>query len=195
MDKRPGRRRLLKLMAAFAGLPLLPGKGLASGSPVVWHGQALGAPTTLVLNHENPTEAKRLLRGVVAEVARLEGIFSLFRPGSALNELNRAGALAAPPSEMVEVLELCRTFHRLGDGCFDPTIQPLWLLHARHFSVEDADPAGPSAVELKKSVIAGRLRKGAFRREQGCTRAARHGADAERYSSRLHYRPHRCPAA
>jgi len=152
MDKSPGRRRLLKLMAAFAGLPLLPGKGLASGSPVVWHGQALGAPTTLVLNHENPTEAKRLLRGVVAEVARLEGIFSLFRPGSALNELNRAGALAAPPSEMVEVLELCRTFHRLGDGCFDPTIQPLWLLHARHFSVEDADPAGPSAVELKKAL-------------------------------------------
>ena len=152
MDNKPGRRRFITLMAAFAGLPLLPDRGVASVSPVVWRGQALGAPATLVLNHQNPAEAERLLRRVVVEVARLESIFSLFRPESALSELNRTGALAAPPSEMVELLELCRSFHGLGDGRFDPTIQPLWLLHARHFSRDGADPAGPSARDLRKAL-------------------------------------------
>lgn len=152
MDNKPGRRRFITLMAAFAGLPLLPARGFASVSPVVWRGQALGAPATLVLNHQNPAEAERLLRRVVVEVARLESIFSLFRKESALSELNRTGALAAPPSEMVELLELCRTFHAVGEGRFDPTIQPLWLLHARHFSRDDADPAGPSAGDMKKAL-------------------------------------------
>ncbi|WP_421404578.1 FAD:protein FMN transferase [Agrobacterium fabrum] len=151
-NNRPGRRRFIKLMAAFAGLPLLPGKGAAGESPVIWRGQALGAPATLVLNHESRVDAERLLRRVVAEVARLEDIFSLFHDGSALAELNRTGVLAVPPPEMVELLELCRRFHELAEGAFDPTIQPLWLLHARHFSRDGADPAGPSATEMCKAL-------------------------------------------
>lgn len=149
---RPGRRRFITLMAAFAGLPLLPGKGVAGASTVIWRGQALGAPATLVLNHENRAEAERLLRRVMAEVSRLEDIFSPFREGSALAELNRTGVLAAPPSEMVELLDLCRRFHGLAEGAFDPTIQPLWLLHARHFSRDGADPAGPSARDMRKAL-------------------------------------------
>lgn len=151
-DNRHGRRRFITLMAAFAGLPLLPGRGLAGESPVIWRGQALGAPVTLVLNHESRAEAERLLRRVVAEVSRLEDIFSLFREGSALAELNRTGVLAAPPCEIVELLALCRRFHWLAAGAFDPTIQPLWLLHARHFSRDGADPAGPSATDMRKAL-------------------------------------------
>lgn len=157
MDNAPvykgmGRRRFITLMAAFAELPLLPATGFAAFSPVTWHGQALGAPATLVLNHENRAEGEALLRRVVAEVARLEGIFSLFRDGSSLGELNRTGALVAPPGELVELLEMCRTFHTLGEGRFDPTIQPLWLLHARHFAAEGADPAGPSQQQIEKAL-------------------------------------------
>lgn len=39
-----------------------------------------------------------------------------------------------------------------AEGAFDPTIQPLWLLHARHFSRDGADPAGPSARDMRKAL-------------------------------------------
>src|SRR5690606_7928576 len=99
------RRRQISICAAACGLPLL---GLASTShagvePVIWKGQALGAPATLILNHPDRNKAQQLIQRVVLEVQRLEAIFSLYRKDSALNELNRFGALAMPPEELVAV--------------------------------------------------------------------------------------------
>lgn len=144
------RRRTICIMAAAAGLPLIP---FASGAeaaiePVVWQGHALGAPATLILNIDDKVLAARLINRVVAEVARLESIFSLYKDGSALRELNRVGALVAPPFEMVALLEACRSAWDASGGAFDPTIQPLWMLYARHFSSPDAEPAGPESQEL-----------------------------------------------
>lgn len=153
MDKPVGRRRFITIMAAFAGLPLLRGTGRAAlpAEPVVWHGQALGAPATLVLNHEDPAQARALITRVVAEVRRLEDIFSLYREGSALSQLNRLGALAAPPTELVELLEISGHFHALTGGRFEPAVQPLWALYARHFARPDADPAGPPEGKVREA--------------------------------------------
>jgi thiamine biosynthesis lipoprotein len=143
------RRRAIAIFAAAAGLPLLRTADAALPA-TVWTGQALGAPATLILNHENPVEAARLIELVVAEVSRLETVFSLSRNDSALTELNRTGALAAPSSDLVSLLETSRGFWELTGGAFDPTVQPLWSLFYKHFSAPDADPAGPakSAVDL-----------------------------------------------
>ncbi len=149
------RRRAIAVFASVAGLPLLRSLAYAeraASDPVIWHGQALGAPATLVLNHPDRTFAERLVREVVAEVARLEDIFSLYRAGSSLNELNRAGALAAPPPELVDLLARCDQCWQATDGAFDPTIQPLWALHARHFAQVDAAPEGPSGDALRKAL-------------------------------------------
>ncbi|MCF1449329.1 FAD:protein FMN transferase [Agrobacterium vitis] len=148
------RRRAICIMAAAAGLPLLglAGTARATVQPVVWTGQALGAPATLILNIEDRDKAARLIRRVVVEVSRLEDVFSLYRSHSALSELNRAGALAAPPTDLVALLETSRTFHETSDGLFDPTIQPLFTLYARHFSAGQADPAGPPAPQLQATL-------------------------------------------
>ena len=148
------RRRALCIMAAAAGLPLLglTGMAKAAAQPVVWTGQALGAPATLILNIEDREKAARLVRQIVAEVSRLEDVFSLYRSGSALSQLNRVGALAAPPSDLVALLDTSRTFHEASGGLFDPTIQPLFRLYARHFSAPAADPAGPSAPDLQAAL-------------------------------------------
>ncbi|MGV8939622.1 MAG: FAD:protein FMN transferase [Allorhizobium sp.] len=148
------RRRAICIMAAAAGLPLLglSGSARAELPPVVWTGQALGAPATLILNIEDRDKAARLLRQVVAEVSRLEDVFSLYRSHSALSQLNRAGALAAPPTDLVALLETSQTFHETSGGLFDPTIQPLFELYARHFSAPRADPAGPRAPELRAAL-------------------------------------------
>ncbi|GHD07581.1 FAD:protein FMN transferase [Tianweitania populi] len=146
MARTISRRRAISIMAAAAGVPLLGTLGAARASfpPVIWHGQALGAPATLILNHPDKAKAETLLRRVVAEVERLEGIFSLYRPSSALCELNRLGALPTPPQELVQVLNACRAAWQTTNGAFDPTIQPLWTLYAQHFSRPDAKPTGPS---------------------------------------------------
>lgn len=141
------RRRALGLVAAVAGLPLVLRATRATAEVVTWHGRALGAPATLILHHPDRPAAERLIAGCAAELARLEGVLSLYRRDSALSELNRTGALAAPPPELVAILEDCRHFHALTEGTFDPTVQPLWRLYAEHFQ-EDGAAAGPSPAAI-----------------------------------------------
>jgi len=145
------RRRAIAIFAAVAGLPLLR-RAEASPHAVTWKGQALGAPATLILHHEDKAKAAQLINRVVAEVSRLETVFSLYTGESALCELNRVGALVAPPEDMASLLHACRTFWQSTDGAFDPTIQPLWLLYRDHFSVANADPSGPSPAEITQTL-------------------------------------------
>lgn len=148
------RRRAICIMAAIAGVPLLGlgGRAGATVPAITWKGRALGAPATLVLHHEDGTEAARLIDRVIAEISRLEMVFSLHRADSALSELNRAGAIAAPPADLVTLLERCRRVWKMTDGSFDPTVQPLWTLYARHFAATDADPSGPSDDEKRRAL-------------------------------------------
>jgi thiamine biosynthesis lipoprotein len=147
MAKTCTRRRAIAIFAAAAGLPLLTGAKSAE-RPVSWTGQALGAPATLILNHEDEAAARRLIERVVAEVARLESVFSLYRQDSALAELNRIGVLVAPPAELVSLLQASRGFWEMTGGAFDPSVQPLWALYRNHFGMPDADAAGPSRGDI-----------------------------------------------
>lgn len=148
------RRRALGLLAAAAGLPLALRATRATAAVVTWHGRALGAPTTLILHHPDRAAAERLLTACAAELSRLEAIFSLYRADSALSELNRVGALASPPPELVAILEDCRRYHAATASVFDPTIQPLWRLYASHFAAGGASEGPPPAAlaEARASV-------------------------------------------
>lgn len=154
MAKAITRRRAICIVAAAVGLPLVRSVGLAKQGmePIVWQGQALGAPATLILNHDDPAVARQLVNRVVAEASQLEAIFSLYRSDSVVSELNRAGAIAAPPLDLIALLEKSRTNWETSGGAFDPTIQPLWALYARHFSKDGADPAGPPQHELEAAL-------------------------------------------
>jgi len=127
MTPRPTRRRFLTIAAAAAALP---GAALSTTPAFRWRGTALGAEASLTLVGVDGAHAERLARGIEAEILRLEDIFSLYRPGSALSRLNRDGGLEMPPPELVELLGLCGAIHDATGGAFDPTVQPLWTLHA-----------------------------------------------------------------
>ena len=145
------RRRFIRISGAAAGLGLLP--NWAASSPVAaelvsWRGVALGAAASMQLHHDDPAAARVLIARVVAEVDRLESIFSLYRSDSTLSELNRRGVLVAPPPEFVELLAECDRYWRLSRGAFDPTVQPLWACYAAHFSLGSTSlPPAPKAVE------------------------------------------------
>ena len=77
------RRRFITIAAATAGLPLMvPCRPTSSqmSSLRIWSGVALGADATLQIHHPEPAAADRLIKRSLAEVARLERVFSLYRP-------------------------------------------------------------------------------------------------------------------
>ena len=112
--------------------------------PIIWRGQAMGAPAKIILYHPDRSTAERLLRESAQEAERLENIFSLYRSDSELTKLNRNGALASPSPDLVEVLRICHECWQASDGLFDPTVQPLWNCLKKHFSQEHPSPDGPS---------------------------------------------------
>lgn len=147
------RRRALRILAASAtlgGLAPLRGDRAARPAPPVqeWRGAALGAGARLLLRHAHPAAARAALGAVVSEISRLEEEFSLFRPWSALSRLNRDGRLERPSLDMRRLLAEAQRLGDLTGGAFDVTVQPLWLLHARH-----ADDPPPAALDTARTLV------------------------------------------
>jgi thiamine biosynthesis lipoprotein len=149
------RRRFLSITAAAFGCGVA---GLASGAPAApvsfWKGTVFGAPGSLTLVHPDRDRARALIAECVREIARLENIFSLYRAHSSISELNRAGELRHPPHELVELMSFALALARDTGGAFDPTVQPLYRLYARHFSLPHAAPGGPSRGEIERALRA-----------------------------------------
>ena len=140
------RRRFIAIAAA---MPVLPLRSLAGAMPsLIWRGVALGAEASLTIEHEDEREGRAAIDAALAEVARLEAIFSLHRPDSALSRLNETGSLDAAPSDLRTLLAQALQLAKVTGGAFDPTIQPLWALYANHFANEGADPAGPDQAAI-----------------------------------------------
>ena len=115
------RRRFLALSAAALATP-------AQGQ-TRWQGRAFGADCTLTLS--GPTrQAEAALATLPALIEAIEADFSLHRP-SALNALNATGHLADPSPSFRALMDLAEAIHRLTDGAFDPTVQPLWQATAK----------------------------------------------------------------
>lgn len=131
----PTRRRFLTICAGLPALALA--KPALARLPV--RGQALGAQVTLHLDHP---QAERLGALALRELSRLERIFSLYQPDSALSVLNRTGVLEASPPELLDCLATCGAVHHASGGRFDPTVQPLWATLAEaHATGKTPDPA------------------------------------------------------
>lgn len=149
------RRRILQVAAGAAAWPVATNSALSGWEgPVryVWRGYALGAAAVLTLYVDDRDWAAGLLDRVVREIRRLESIFSLYQPDSALSVLNRIGRLDAPPSDLIRLLAEAQGYSEASEGAFDATVQPLWILYTAHFARPGADPNGPSPNELERAL-------------------------------------------
>lgn len=127
------RRRFLTIAAAAAAA------APARAAPLhQWRGTALGADASITLAHP---QAESIVQRALAEITRLERVFSLHDQRSALVRLNTQGGLDNPPFELLECLTLCGRVHVATDGLFDPTIQPLWATYAEHHAIGRAPTA------------------------------------------------------
>ena len=154
------RRRffaIAALTAAGATAPFLlnrnrPAPLPTTGEPVIWKGIALGSGAELRLFGVDRKEAEILVNKVLAEVARLEKIFSLYREDSLINRLNKEGRLNNPPPDFLALLSICRDIHALTDGAFDPTVQVLWNLYADHFRHNPRAETPPSEPDIRRTL-------------------------------------------
>ncbi|MBT6274059.1 MAG: FAD:protein FMN transferase, partial [Chromatiales bacterium] len=116
---------------------------LATAPLYWWRGSALHVPATILIHGRDAKRGDQLAPVWEAELRRLDQIFSLCRPASAICLLNRDGGLRNPPPEMVELLSICANIHPLTDGFFDPSVQPVWNLYAHHFRRSPGSARGP----------------------------------------------------
>ncbi len=141
------RRRFLALTAAAASLA-----GQA-GARTVWQGRAFGADCRLDL--QGPEDSAALvLNGLPKLIESIEAEFSLHRDSS-LTRLNSTGSLTDPSPAFRALVALSDAVHRLTDGAFDPSVQPLWQALATGQS-----PTGPVGWHLVGQGAAITLRPG-----------------------------------
>jgi thiamine biosynthesis lipoprotein len=132
----PTRRRVIRIAAAVAGLPLMIAAVRATAPRpqlVRWEGRVLDDEAELSLWHPDTALSRRAIRKVTAEVARYERIFSLYAANSEIARLNADGELRNPSPELRAVIEESQRFGVLTGGAFDISVQPLWRLYEAHF--------------------------------------------------------------
>ncbi len=143
----PHRRHVLKqivrvaaggALAGLVGLPPVLASSARAGRLYRWSGIALGGTAHLWVEAADRIRAGELIRLALAEKARLERIFSLYRPDSALTRFNAQGLLKNPPPEFVELLSLARKLWEASCGAFDPTVQPLYEVYVRNDGMPSA---------------------------------------------------------
>lgn len=132
------RRRALGIFAVAASLPVGTGFGWLASEPGVqiyqWRGRALGVEAGMQFLHYSRAAVAKAVAASVAEIYRLEAIFSLYRDESELVRLNRDGRLDRASPELIAVLAEARRISEISNGAFDITVQPLWALHRRHYA-------------------------------------------------------------
>lgn len=115
-------------MAVFLSCILLN----ACSSPPLQHLQGFAQGTTYHITWWNnstlpPMSIAQIVNG---EFARLDKLLSTYRDDSELQEFNRKQTVAVEPvsPEIVHLLGIAKEIHTLSDGCYDPTIKPLFDL-------------------------------------------------------------------
>lgn len=149
----PTRRRAITIFAATAaGLCL--GATARARPDYEWRGTAMGSYARIVFSGADPALAQKAAAAVEAEIERLEGALSLFRPQSEICRLNWDGRLAHPSADFRRCLSLALAVAEATNGLFDPTVQAFWETYADWF-VRDgrADPVPAEMLDKARAQV------------------------------------------
>ena len=84
----------------------------------------MGTSVTVMIWHEgNPDGAKAALESAFAEIERIDGLFSSYRPDSEISRINQAAGDRPIPvcAEVLRTLAFGERIARMTQGAFDPT--------------------------------------------------------------------------
>ena len=86
----------------------------------------MGTTMSIRVGHADAALAERALDAARDTVRHVEDQMSLYRPDSAICQLNRTGVLRNPHPDLVGVLKMAQAVSARSHGAFDVTVQPLW---------------------------------------------------------------------
>jgi len=120
-------------LQASLGLGCLVNLPSFSASRLSWQTctfNGLGTTLSIRAAHQDAERLTAALQAAREVMAHIEDQMSLFRSASAINQLNRKGALIGPDPSLVRLLRMSRDISEKSHGAFDVTVQPLWALYA-----------------------------------------------------------------
>ncbi|MEL6982075.1 MAG: FAD:protein FMN transferase [Actinomycetota bacterium] len=83
----------------------------------------VGTRAEIEASADDPSVVGAVEAATLSEVGRLEAIFSVFQPDSAIHQLRGSGHTTV--AELEAVVDLALDWHRRTDGAFHPSLQPL----------------------------------------------------------------------
>lgn len=160
------RRTFLRRVGALSAGAALGGAGVAAvvrrraaGGP----GEsvtriAMGTFVTVDVDDDHRDRALEAIEDAFDAMDRAVDRLNRHDRRSALAVLNERGVLAAPPRDLVVVLERARRLHEATRGAFDPTVAPLVDLFARRVGGEHRRPSESELGEALDRVGMDRVR-------------------------------------
>jgi len=143
------RRRFLKLSGVL-GVGFATGGLLPISESVAFNKKlykvtktrpGMGTFVSITLMHPSKTEAEEVIGRAFEEMDRVICLMDRYRPDSAIGVLNKEGDVADLPPDVAHVLNQSLYFHKLSNGAFDITVQPLVDLYKRHFEAKGLPPS------------------------------------------------------
>jgi FAD:protein FMN transferase len=117
----------------------------------------LGTSLDVVIHGTDAATAERALNAALAEIARLEEIFSTYRADSEVMQLNAARATDAASAELLDVLGHCAQWYATTEGKFScrlGRLQTLWAeAEAKQIIPERSDVRGLARASNQATVI------------------------------------------
>ena len=117
------RRRFLTISAAL-GLGGISANHYANAKPIEWHGHLMGAQASITINGDK-AKAEAAIGEALGVIQRLEKSFSIYDQNSELSQLNKKTRIQTS-QDFQTLLDYADITHRLSEGLFDPTIQPIF---------------------------------------------------------------------
>jgi FAD:protein FMN transferase len=118
------------LLAAglLAALPLVAVRAQETGTPLVHKTKyVMGTVYEIAVYDESPQRASKAIDEAFAEIVRLDGVLSNYKPESDLSRLNHEGHFHAVkvPADLCTVIAESDRYSRLSGGKYDITVAPL----------------------------------------------------------------------
>jgi len=90
----------------------------------------MGTVVEITIQDPDESKARTAMGEAFAEIRRIEGLMSFYRPDSEISRINRAAAneKVGVSEEVFHLLQDAQTLSRLTEGAFDITFSPLWQL-------------------------------------------------------------------
>jgi thiamine biosynthesis lipoprotein len=142
------KRRTFIQTAMGLGVPCCSIAGQSDN--LLWHERTLaglGTRMAVRVGHADAALAGRALDAAIQAIRHVEDQMSLFRPDSAICQLNRTGHLRHPHPDLVGILRVAQSVAARSHGAFDVTVQPLWTV----FQTARSQQRLPTAAEVHQA--------------------------------------------